>query len=189
MMGDHNRPDATAHAVIGGWFIGRSCTWDRYCNVTITGRKKEVIILPNGKQAFTQELEKRYCKSERIAEVCILETGAAGKEQLTAAVYPDMKYFKEKRLGSVYQEVKYDIESIAIHLPSYQRVTRVELVDKEFPRTRLGKLKRFKIREIIDNREKIQGPNQRAAGNHDRQPLPPVPHVRVEARLRAAART
>ena len=154
MMGYYNRPDATAHAVIGGWFhSGDLGTRDRHGNVYITGRKKEIIILPNGKNVYPEELEKRYCKSERIAEVCILETGAAGKEQLTAAVYPNMKYFKEKRLGSIHQEVKYDIESIAIHLASYQRVTRVELVDNEFPRTRLGKLKRFKIREIIDNRE------------------------------------
>jgi len=154
MMGYYKREDKTAEAVTEGWFhTGDLGYMDRKGNVYITGRKKEVIILPNGKNVYPEELEKLYLKSERIAEVCILALGETGKEQLTAAVYPDMKYFKTKRSGNIHQEVKYDIESIAIHLPSYQRVTRVELMHEEFPRTRLGKLKRYKIKETIENRE------------------------------------
>ncbi len=158
MMGYYKRPDATAHAIIDGWFhTGDLGTMDRYGNVYITGRKKEIIILPNGKNIYPEELEKLYCKSARIEEVCILAAGTAGREQLTAAVYPVMAHFKEKRSGSIHQEIKFDIENIALHLPSYQRVTRVELVDDALPRTRLGKLKRFRIQEIIDNRDASRG--------------------------------
>lgn len=174
MIGYYKRPDITARSIIDGWFYtGDLGIMDRHGNVNITGRKKEIIILANGKNIYPEELEKLYCKSERIAEVCILAAGTAGSEQLTAAVYPAMEYFKEKRSGSIHQEIKFDIENIAVHLPSYQRVTRVELVDNALPRTRLGKLKRFKIKEIIDNREA-----SRAQANEPRETSTDNPFLR-----------
>ena len=153
MMGYFKREEKTEEAVKQGWFhTGDLGYKDNKGNVFITGRKKEVIILPNGKNVYPEELEKMYAGSDRIAEVCILTLEDNGKEQLAAAVYPEMSYFKTKRSGNIHQEVKYDIESIALHLPSYQRVTRVELMHEELPRTRLGKLKRYKIKETIENR-------------------------------------
>ncbi|MFH1708956.1 MAG: MFS transporter [Planctomycetota bacterium] len=153
MMGYYKRPEETTHAIEDGWFrTGDLGYMDARGNVYITGRKKEIIILPNGKNVYPEELEKAYARSQRIAEVCILVTGEPAREQLTAAVFPDMKYFREKQSANIHQDVKYDIETIAAGLPSYQRVTRVEVLDAEFPRTRLGKIKRFKVRELIEHR-------------------------------------
>lgn len=154
MMGYYNRKEATDKAIIDGWFHSGDIGYqDKNGNVFLTGRAKEIIILPNGKNIYPEELEKLYMRTERIAEVCVLPLGEKGKEKLTAAVHPNMDYFRKMGKSSIFQEVKYGIENTANDLPSYQRVTRIEIIDREFPRTRLGKLKRFKIKEWIENRE------------------------------------
>jgi long-chain acyl-CoA synthetase len=155
MMGYFQREAETAKAVVDGWFHSGDLGYVDACgNIFLTGRKKEVIVLPNGKNIYPEELEKIYAASQRVGEVCVLPLGEKGKEKLAAAVHPNMEYFKRMKAGSIYQDIKYDIETVAGRLPSYQRVTRIEIIDQELPRTRLGKLKRFRIQEMIESREK-----------------------------------
>ena len=154
MMGYYRRPEETARVIVDGWFhTGDLGVFDSKGNLFLTGRKKEIIVLPNGKNIYPEELEKLYAGTERIREVCILALGDKGTEKLTAVVHPNMDYFRRMKSGSVFQNIKYDIETTANNLPSYQRVTRIEIIDRELPRTRLGKLKRFEIKKMIEGRE------------------------------------
>jgi long-chain acyl-CoA synthetase len=154
MMGYFKRKESTEKAIVDGWFhSGDLGYFDKKGHLFLTGRKKEVIVLSNGKNIYPEELEKIYAGSDRIREVCVLTLDEAGREKLAVAVYPNMDYFRRMKAGSVYQDVKYDIETVAGRLPSYQRVTRIEIVDQELPRTRLGKLKRFQIKTIIESRK------------------------------------
>jgi long-chain acyl-CoA synthetase len=153
MMGYFQRKEATDRAVVNGWFrTGDLGYLDPGGRLFLTGRKKEVIVLPNGKNIYPEELEKIYAESDRVREVCVLTLGREGREKLAVAVHPNMDYFRKMKAGSISQDIKYDIETAAGRLPSYQRVTRIEIIDRELPRTRLGKLKRFQIREAIATR-------------------------------------
>ena len=49
----------------------------------------------------------------------------------------------------MYEDIKSDIKNLNAGLPSYQRVNRVIITEEPFPRTRLGKLKRYLIQESI----------------------------------------
>lgn len=158
MMGYFNRKEATDRVIVDGWFhTGDLGYLDRKGRLILTGRKKEIIVLPNGKNIYPEELEKLYAESDRIREVCVLTLGVEGREKLAVAVHPNMDYFRKMKAGSISQDIKYDIETVAGRLPSYQRVTRIEIVDQELPRTRLGKLKRFQIQEMIEGRENLRG--------------------------------
>ena len=155
MTGYYRNPQATAHAIQDGWFhTGDLGVVDRKGNLFLTGRAKELIVLPSGKNIYPEELEKHYAQSEAIDEVCVLSLPGreGGQENLTAVVHPNMAYFRRYKAGNLLQDVKYVIEDSARQLPSYQRVTRVELAPEPLPRTRLGKLKRHQVRQGLDER-------------------------------------
>ncbi|MGA8762952.1 MAG: AMP-binding protein, partial [Candidatus Sulfotelmatobacter sp.] len=61
MKGYWNRPDATAAVLHDGWFFtGDLGYFDSHRNLFLTGRKKEVIVLSNGKNVYPEEIEAHY---------------------------------------------------------------------------------------------------------------------------------
>jgi long-chain acyl-CoA synthetase len=150
MMGYCQRQDLTAEVVIDGWFHSGDLGYlDDRGHLFITGRKKEVLVLSSGKNIYPEELEKLYRQSERIKELCITLLSEDGREFLAVVIYPNKDYFVREKSASIYQDIKYEIETIAHTLPSYQRVTRIELVDEDLPKTSLGKIKRYRVAELL----------------------------------------
>ena len=163
MMGYCQRQDLTAEVVIDGWFHSGDLGYlDDRGHLFITGRKKEVLVLSSGKNIYPEELEKLYRRSEKIKELCITLLSEGGREFLAVVIYPNKDYFVREKSASIYQDIKYEIETIAHALPSYQRVTRIELVDEELPKTSLGKIKRYRVAELV--KEKASGA---AAGDEE----------------------
>src|ERR1700685_3079243 len=78
MKGYWNRPDATAAVMRDGWFLtGDLGYFDAHRNLFLTGRKKEVIVLSNGKNVYPEEIEAHYLKSPLIKEIAVM--GLEGK--------------------------------------------------------------------------------------------------------------
>ena len=78
MKGYWNRPDATAAVLRDGWFYtGDLGYFDADGNLFLTGRKKEVIVLSNGKNIYPEEVEAHYLKSPYIKELAVM--GLEGK--------------------------------------------------------------------------------------------------------------
>jgi len=155
MAGYWRLPEETAKAFREGWFLtGDLGRLDDHGNLFLTGRSKDVIVLSSGKNIYPEELEELYSRSELVEEVCVCLLKGLGREQLTAVVYPSRQALERLKVINIYDELRSEIEFIAIKLPSYQRVTRVMLTDEPFPRTRLGKLKRYQIMERLATGEK-----------------------------------
>ncbi len=73
MQGYFNRPEATAAVMRDGWFLtGDLGRVDASGRVTITGRKKEVIVLASGKNIYPEEIEGYYRQSAFVKEICVL---------------------------------------------------------------------------------------------------------------------
>lgn len=156
MQGYYNRPEETADVLKDGWlYTGDLGRIDKKGFLFITGRKKEIIILSNGKNINPVEIEAKFEKSFS----CIKEVGVYQlNDTLSAIIYPDYSvlsdlgvkdpesYFREKVLPDFNKE-----------LSSYKRIMNFTLAKEELPRTRLGKLQRFKLSEIADKpkRKKI----------------------------------
>src|SRR6266567_4709966 len=93
MRGYWNRPDATAAVLRDGWFFtGDLGYFDLHGNLFLTGRKKEVIVLSNGKNVYPEEIETHYLKSPLIKEIAVM--GLEGKpgeggDRLHAVVIPN----------------------------------------------------------------------------------------------------
>jgi len=154
MKGYWNRPDATEAVMKEGWFYTGDLGYiDSHGNLFITGRKKEVIVLSNGKNLYPDEIEAHYLKSKAIKEICVLGLeGAAGdpsSERLHAVVVPDFEYLKRQKVVNAKEVIRFDIETLSAKLPSTKRVGSYEIWQQDLPRTTTRKLKRFEIEKQV----------------------------------------
>jgi long-chain acyl-CoA synthetase len=149
MQGYFHRPEATRTVMRDGWFLtGDLGRLDATGRLTITGRKKEVIILANGKNLYPEEIEAQYRKSPFVREICVTTAGSEGAssgERLYAVVVPDMDVLREKKIVNAGEILRFELEGLGAGLPSYKRVLGYEVWFEPLPRTTTGKLKRHEI--------------------------------------------
>jgi long-chain acyl-CoA synthetase len=149
MQGYFGRPDATAAVMRDGWFLtGDLGRVDEQGRLTITGRKKEVIILANGKNLYPEEIEAHYRRSAFVKEICVTTISGDGPhagERLYAVVVPDMEVLRAKKIVNAGELLRFEIEGLGAGLPSYKRVLGYEVSFEPLPRTTTGKLKRHEI--------------------------------------------
>ncbi len=140
MKGYYNRPEETAKVIKDGWFhTGDLGYIDDEGFIFITGRAKEVIVLDNGKNVYPEDIEVEILKSPYILEVGIFEDGGVIK----AIVRPDFERLIEEDVKDIREFVKKELKRTTSHLQPYKRVREFKITDRELPRTRLGKLRRF----------------------------------------------
>ncbi|MFI5295015.1 MAG: AMP-binding protein [Thermodesulfovibrionales bacterium] len=164
MKGYYRDPSATADVLRDGWFrtgdIGRI---DGEGYLFITGRSKEVIVLSSGKNIYPEDVEKVYLSSPLIKEICIVGIGEKGlTETLHAVIVPDLEYTKKARTPDLREAIKWEMNEMSSKIPSYMRVTGFSIRTGPLPRTPLGKLRRFMIREeaagpVTEGREREAG--------------------------------
>jgi long-chain acyl-CoA synthetase len=154
MKGYWNRPDATAAILKDGWLsTGDLGYFDARGNLFITGRRKEVIVLSNGKNIYPEEIEAHYLKSPYIKEICVMglegRPGDPGADRLHAVVVPNFELLKQRRIVHAKEVLRFDIESLSAQLPSTKRVGSYEIWRDDLPRTTTRKLKRFQIEKNV----------------------------------------
>lgn len=91
MLGYYKDPEATAEVLVDGWFhTGDYGFINNKEQLTITGRKKNLIVLSNGKNIYPEELEAKISTSEFISEVIVYGVkNESGEEiSLCAEIYP-----------------------------------------------------------------------------------------------------
>jgi long-chain acyl-CoA synthetase len=149
MQGYFNRTDATAAVMRDGWFLtGDLGRIDSTGRLTITGRKKEIIILANGKNLYPEEIETHYRKSAFVKEIAVTTAGAGngpGGERLYAVVVPDLEVLRAKKIVNAGEILRFELEGLGASLPSYKRVLGYEVSFEPLPRTTTGKLRRHEI--------------------------------------------
>ncbi len=150
MKGYWNRPDATAEVLRDGWlFTGDLGYLDPAGNLFITGRRKEVIVLANGKNIYPEEVETHYLKSPYIKELCVMaiETrpGDPTSERLHAVVVPNFDLLRQRHIVNTKEIVRAEIEALAHRIASTKRLGSYDIWQHELPRTTTRKLKRYQI--------------------------------------------
>jgi long-chain acyl-CoA synthetase len=151
MKGYWNRPDATAAVLRDGWFYtGDLGYFDASGNLFITGRKKEVIILSNGKNIYPEEVESHYLKSPYIGEIAVMGLEShPGENRLHGVVIPNFETLKQRKVVNAKEVIRFDIESLSAQLPSTKRIGSYEIWQESLPRTTTRKLKRFEIEKRV----------------------------------------
>ncbi|MBV5349287.1 AMP-binding protein, partial [bacterium] len=153
MKGYYNRPEETAEVIIDGWLhTGDLGYLDKDRFLYITGRKKEIIVLPNGKNINPVEIEMKldgYSGAIKEAGVFM------HNEMLHAVILPDFNFLSENGIEDINQYFRDNVISpFNTEMSSYKRIMQFTLVNSELPRTRLSKLQRFKFEELLVQKEK-----------------------------------
>lgn len=181
MKGYYKNDKATAEVVREGWFhTGDLGFFDRDGMITITGRAKEVIVLPSGKNIYPDEVEARYQNTPLIKEICVLprydSNGALAG--LTAAVVPDHEEMAARKVTAARDRILFELGRAGLHLPSYMHLTDLVLLSDALPRTRLGKLRRPLIEKMVRSHQRPSAPQETPQLTDETRALLEHPHSR-----------
>lgn len=147
MKGYYNRPEETDEILKDGWlYTGDLGKIDEKGFVFITGRKKEIIVLSNGKNINPETIEKKIKDTSNY----IVEAGVfAEHDILQAIIVPDLHRMKDDGIKNYEDYIRWNIiDKINKESSSYKHVMKFFLTTEEIPKTRLGKIQRFKLPEI-----------------------------------------
>lgn len=145
MLGYYKNPKATAEVMRGGWFhTGDIGHFNSDGRLVITGRKKNLIVLKNGKNVYPEEIEEYLLSSPLIAEVVVYgERDGSGQETgLHAEIYPDPDRTKDMTDKEKEEAIRADVKKIMEPHASYKHINSIVLRDREFDKTTSKKIKR-----------------------------------------------
>jgi long-chain acyl-CoA synthetase len=105
--------------------------------VVITGRKKNIIVLNNGKNIYPEEIEGYIQNLPRVLEVVVsgIKNEHGEDVGLLASVYAGEEPIDQKALET-------DVRLAMRALPSYKQISRLEIRNEPFPKTTTNKIKR-----------------------------------------------
>lgn len=138
MLGYYKDENATASAFDGDWFkTGDIGSVDEDNFLYITGRLKNMIVLPNGENVIPEELESMIEKFEIVSEVIVKESDGV----LCAEVFLDESISMEK--SEKEKLLKEEINQLNRKLPLHHNIRKIEFRDKEFEKNSSKKIKRY----------------------------------------------
>jgi long-chain acyl-CoA synthetase len=175
MKGYWNRPEASADVLRDGWlYTGDLGYFDARGNLFISGRRKEVIVLANGKNVYPEEIEAHYLQAQYVKEICVLaieaRPGDPTSERLHAVVVPNFELLRERKIVNSKEAIRFEIEALSHKIASTKRLGSYDIWQEDLPRTTTRKLKRFQIEKKV--RElKQRGGGDSEIGTENEKPL------------------
>ncbi len=153
MQGYYNRPEETAAILKDGWLhTGDLGHFDDEGFIHITGRSKEIIILSNGKNINPEEIEHKIKEmTPFVSEIAVF----AKDDMLFAAIFPDFKRIGESKVVNLEELFRWEVvDKYNKSASYYKKINKLVLCKEELPKTRLGKIQRFKLADFIENSNK-----------------------------------
>ena len=148
MLGYYEMEEETANVLKDSWFYTGDLGYlDKDGYLFITGRKKNLIVLKNGKNIYPEELEQLITKLPYVAEVMVY-----GKEKdddlvVSAKIVYDKEYVKKNYKDKTNEELKeifwQDIKEINKTMPTYKYIKNLVVTDEPMIKTTTAKIKRF----------------------------------------------
>jgi len=153
MQGYWGRDDLTRQVFSDGFFrTGDLGKLDRDGYLWITGRLKELIVLPSGKNVYPEEVEKHYLKAPSVQEICVLQD-PENPNLLHGVVVPEQEFVASSG-ETLRTRLRFDLEEAGRKLPSYLRLSGFTVQLDPLPRTRLGKIKRSEVAVSLQSARK-----------------------------------
>jgi long-chain acyl-CoA synthetase len=160
MQGYYRNHQATNEALVDGWYrTGDLGRLDSDGFLSILGRVKNLIVTPNGKNVYPEEVENELIKSPYIAEALVYGQGIGPvTEEIHAKIYPDREALEaydrkqgENSMTAVELEslLRVEVSAACERLAVYKRVRKFTICEDEFPKTTTRKVKRCEVETSI----------------------------------------
>lgn len=143
MMGYYKNEQATRDVMMeDGWMkTGDLGTIDAQKYIFLRGRNKNMILGASGQNIYPEEIEDKLNNLEGVVESVVVERDG----RLYGLVFPD--YSKDgnpdKGERSILEVMKDNLKKLNEMLPSYSKISKIELMEKEFEKTPKKSIKRF----------------------------------------------
>ena len=135
MVGYYDDPEATASVFEDGWYkTGDFGRFDDEGYLFYVGRKKNLIVLSNGKNVSPEEIEDKIM----ISIPYVKEVVVSDEDNFITAEF----YLDEEACPDAKERIKQDVTELNRNLPVYKRILKVKTRDTEFPKTTTLKIKR-----------------------------------------------
>ena len=148
MLGYYLDQKATKNAMTNDGFF-RSGDYGYIDNdgyLYITGRKKNIIILSNGKNVYPEELEEYLYENDLVKDCVVLaRPQEEGDAVITAVIYPDFSRLEGKSDQEIIGEFRAIVAAVNKRLPTFKQIRNVELRKTEFEKTTTQKIQRYKV--------------------------------------------
>ncbi len=148
MLGYYEMEEETSNVLKDGWFYTGDLGYlDKDGYLFITGRKKNVIVLKNGKNIYPEELEQVITKLPYVAEVMVYGKEKEDDLVVSAKIVYDKDYVKKNYKDKTNEELKeifwQDIKEINKTMPTYKYIKNLVVTDEPMIKTTTAKIKRF----------------------------------------------
>ena len=148
MLGYYKNEEVTKKSFKNGYFCtGDLGKFDKSGRLYVTGRKKDVIVLSNGKNVYPEELEALLNKLDYVEESLVYEKKDknTNNEIICAKlVYlADNPLLKGKSENEIKTELDLQIKNINKNLPIYKYIREFTLTTEPLIKTTTQKIKRF----------------------------------------------
>ena len=148
MLGYYNNEEATKETLEGEWLhTGDLAKIDKDGYIFISGRKKFVIVLKNGKNIFPEELETLVNKIDGVKESFVYgKPEEDGDYKICAKIVYDKDMVKEVYGTDAEKELKdilwKEVKKVNKEMPAYKYIRDIVITDKELIKTTTQKTKR-----------------------------------------------
>ncbi|MFY3746496.1 AMP-binding protein [Anaeromyxobacter sp. Red801] len=153
-------PALSGQVLEDGWLrTGDLGRLDADGNLTLVGRKKDVIIDANGKNVYPDEVEERYRDDALVKELCVVGLPDGAAEKVAMIVVPE---YGERDRAEVRAELDAHVRAVSASLPFPQRVKVWHVFEGDLPKTSTRKVKRPLVREELMRLEAAAARGRRA---------------------------
>ena len=148
MLGYYENEEETKKVLKDGWFYTGDLAYiDKEGFIFITGRKKNVIVLKNGKNIYPEELETLVGQLPYVAENMVYGKEKGDDLVVSVKIVYDKDYAKNNWSNKTQEEIEKiiwdDIKKINSTMPNYKHIKNLIVTDKEMIKTTTAKVKRY----------------------------------------------
>ena len=137
MKGYYKKPELTAQAIRDGWFYTGDYGYiNEKDEIVLTGRKKNIIVLNNGKNVYPEEIELTVSQAlPYIKEIVV--SGIRNEHGQDIALGAEI-FIEEENFDT--SAVPGEVKKVLAALPGYKQITKFSFRSEPFPKTTTNKI-------------------------------------------------
>lgn len=152
VMDGYYKNEKATHAALDseGWFhTGDLGRMNPDGHLFIVGRIKNMLLGSNGQNVYPEEIEDKLNSMAMVGESLIVQRG----DKLVGLVHPDFEAvqqlgFTEDDLSNIMEQNRMELNK---QLPSFCKISEIQLHDTEFEKTPKKSIKRYLYAEKANN--------------------------------------